>query len=990
MSRPTGLPYPGLRSFDPGETEIFFGRDECIDGMLERLRATHFLAVLGSSGIGKSSLVKTGLITALQMGLIAEAGASWRVVVLRPGGEPLSRLAQQLLRSPFTRTNGSDDSTPEMLCCQLVATGARALTDWCNNNLVEGETLLLIIDQFEELFRYHDYAAQEEAETFVTLLRESVRLTDNIFVTITMRSNYLGRCALIEGLAETVSDGMFLVPRMTREQCRQAIEGPARVRGGEVAEPLVNRLLNDLAELASGSAGGGEDQDDRMARHADQLPLLQFTLSRMWARAEARAGGATVTLTLDDYEAVGGLMGAVDKSATEILDRLGEPKRQIVRAVFSALTAGARPADAIRRPVRYGELVAICGGDEPSVRGIVNAYRAPDYDFLTPAPTGGKGDTNPPIASETFIDITHESLIRQWSTLSSWVKEEASDGREWQRLKEDAERHPVASPLKGRRLRAVVSWLRRRRPNKAWAARYGNDYDKVVGFVRASRTWHWVRYGFAAVAAVLVVLGVIQWGRQSARANAMVDTVTKLSDAMSNWADDDAETMYEGDPGQQEALLSAANGAIAQMSAVGARCRECKAQEEQIVAYAYWLQAAVVSPNVTTQNSGPLKYREDALRSGIAAIENWRSDTGKECPIIAGNLYSELGNLLTDESRLKDQHGTPQSRNDVLTDAAGSYQKALKCKQEEHGTIEESYYNSWIARRATDLADAEVLLRRFDQARDHYQLALSSRKLVKHGSGDVDNLLAVARSMQNLAYFELTYGHREDGVRIYQECVSDLQASTKQVSDKQKYIYHELAQCERMLGYALRKTGDYRSAASNVQASVEHFKLAGIHGPFDDDILAKEKYTLAVAATFSNDGIADAKNLWGQTYSIRSQTLAADRQDYQRHPTMDAGETLVDELSLTCFVALLNGKIDEAVSYADEAAKLPVTATHGLRINFAHAYLLYGRTKDAEQLYLESKDKPEEIADIREDFIVIEKLGLAVPEMDTVRRELGI
>jgi hypothetical protein len=171
------LPYPGLRPFQREESDLFFGREGCIDDMVDRLAATRFLAVLGASGSGKSSLVITGLLDALEIGLHARAGSRWRIVLLRPGSRPTENLARALLSSAEGE-RPVEDLDVELLASYL-RRGPSSVAEWClDGNLAAGTNLLILVDQFEELFRYGDYAGREEAEAFVALLLESARAAD--------------------------------------------------------------------------------------------------------------------------------------------------------------------------------------------------------------------------------------------------------------------------------------------------------------------------------------------------------------------------------------------------------------------------------------------------------------------------------------------------------------------------------------------------------------------------------------------------------------------------------------------------------------------------------------------------------------------------------------------------------------------------------------------------------------------------------------------
>ena len=451
--------------------------------MVDRLAATRFLSVLGSSGTGKSSVVRTGLLDSLELGLMAKAGSSWRVADFRPGSDPLRNLAGALLANEEHVTASDRDSLRGFL-----ARGPRAVIEWCRDgNLPAGTNLLLLADQFEELFRYQDYAKREETQALVELLLESAHSTEfPIYVTITMRSEYLGACAFLDGLAETISRGMVLIPRLTREQCRMAIVGPADVCGIRTDQPLVNQLLNDLTSFASWDDTGGADELDKQARKADQLPLLQYTLNRMWLRARERRGagadGRSLVLRLADYETIGGLRGALNEHANQLLKELQDKAPEsAVEGVFRGLISGATVAEAVRRPRPFGELVKLADRNEPAVRAVVDKFREFGVNFLAP-------ELNPsdpkPLDDDAFVDISHESLIRQWSKLSEWLEKEARAAHLWRRLRD---RLADGDLLQGRELAALIAWNEEMRPNAEWAKRYGGDFDAAMTFLERSQ-----------------------------------------------------------------------------------------------------------------------------------------------------------------------------------------------------------------------------------------------------------------------------------------------------------------------------------------------------------------------------------------------------------------------------------------------------------------------------------------------------------------------
>ena len=232
---PQSNPFPGLRPFREDEEHLFFGRENQVDAMVDKLTATRFLTVVGTSGSGKSSLVNCGLRPALRQGLMARAGTAWRMAQFRPGSDPIGAMARALAEDGVLFR---DHATTGLSLAEMIETSLRmsklGLIDiYEQAPLDEGVNLLVVVDQFEELFRYRQFgaggpanasAASQEAAAFVNLLLAAREQTTRpIYVVLTMRSDFLGDCTQFPGLAEAINAGQYLVPRMTRDERRAAI-----------------------------------------------------------------------------------------------------------------------------------------------------------------------------------------------------------------------------------------------------------------------------------------------------------------------------------------------------------------------------------------------------------------------------------------------------------------------------------------------------------------------------------------------------------------------------------------------------------------------------------------------------------------------------------------------------------------------------------------------------------------------------------------------
>jgi tetratricopeptide (TPR) repeat protein len=477
-------PFPGLRPFREEEEHLFFGREHQVDALVDKLAERRFLAVVGTSGSGKSSLVNCGLRPALHQGRMASAGTSWRMAQFRPGNHSLAAMAKALAEDGVLFRNFEARGLPLLdIIDTTLRMSKRGLIDIVEQAaLAKDVNLLVVVDQFEELFRYRQlvdvpqaggpqadgHGFSEEASAFVKLLLELQEQKDcPIFVVLTMRSDFLGDCTQFAGLAEAINAGLYLVPRLTPEERRDAIVNPIRVQGAEIEPVLVNRLVNDVGD------------------NPDQLSILQHALNRTWAKWQQEEGKGP--LALRHYESIGTMDRALDAHAEEVYAELAtagqEPSRwqRICEKLFQALTDKATDGRGVRRPTTLGSLCAMAEASAGDMSDVIEVFRQPGRCFLMP-PVGES------LQAETVIDISHESLMRVWKRLKRWVEEEAEAAQVYRRLVQSASLHRKrkASTLQDPELTFYRMWRQEFRPNPTWAKRYGAEFEVAMEFLDRS------------------------------------------------------------------------------------------------------------------------------------------------------------------------------------------------------------------------------------------------------------------------------------------------------------------------------------------------------------------------------------------------------------------------------------------------------------------------------------------------------------------------
>ncbi len=465
-------PFPGLRPFGMEESHLFFGREGQSDEVLAKLSENKFVAILGTSGSGKSSLMYCGLIPTLHGGFMTQAGSNWRIVVTRPSGGPIDNLAESLLtlikNKEYANLGKEDKLIRKTIINTVLRSSSLGLVEVIKQlRGEENENILILIDQFEELFRYRKLESatseSDESSAFVNVLLEAIhQLDEPIYIALTMRSDFIGECAQFPDLTQLINDSHYLIPQMSRDQKRIAIEGPVAVGGGKIAPRLTQQLLNDVGD------------------NPDQLPILQHALMRTWSYwADNRKVGEPIDLR--HYNAIGTLMEALSQHANEAFDLLSKREKEICEVMFKALTERGSENQGIRRPTKLSTIAAIAGVSEDEVSRVIERFREPGRSLLMP-PFGIR------LESETVVDISHESLMRIWIRLKRWLDEESKAAEIYLKLSEAAERYQGgrAGLWQMPDLQLALNWRVENKPTLVWGQRYNPAFERTMVFLETS------------------------------------------------------------------------------------------------------------------------------------------------------------------------------------------------------------------------------------------------------------------------------------------------------------------------------------------------------------------------------------------------------------------------------------------------------------------------------------------------------------------------
>ena len=464
-------PFPGLRAFRPDEGHLFFGRNESTLKVVNRLKENRFVAVIGASGSGKSSLVLSGVIPAL-LRENAEGKRSWSYLVFRPDRNPVDHLAAEL--SALSAGAGFAQVSEVSVAASL-HNRTEGLTDAVNRirkNL--RQQIVIIIDQFEEIFRFSSETTRgtlgDEATDFIDLIVNAVQSPDQgLHIILTLRSEYVSECARFHSLTNLMNSSSYLLPQIPNDLLGMVIEDPVKIAGASIDRALVKLIINDLEERPG------------------QLPVLQHLMMRLWNHW-SRTGDMSRPIGISDYEAVGRLKGAVSQHAGQALESLDERHRYVCARLFRTITVRTDDGRELRKPERISSIAAETGCTEQEIINVADVFRSPEYSFITPS-------REVPLNGESILDLTHESIIRHWSMLRRWMDEEEISVKLYRQLAAAAQQYQEGNGKlwKAPDLLMALRWREENNPTLAWAEKIDPAFERAMLFLKNSEEEYLVR-----------------------------------------------------------------------------------------------------------------------------------------------------------------------------------------------------------------------------------------------------------------------------------------------------------------------------------------------------------------------------------------------------------------------------------------------------------------------------------------------------------------
>ena len=450
-------PFPGCRPFLSAEDQLFFGRDKAITELLDILLKRRFVAVVGASASGKTSLIQSGVIPAL----LADMKREWVPVFIRPGRRPMESLIRGFQRV-FSKNISESDVHSFLKSSQSIG-------DFLVEKGLGNFHYFLVVDQFEELFTWPVALKKKKSgknPDAVHFISHLMRLVDaaepQIFLMLSIRADFLDYCSSFRELTEHLNKSRYLLPKMSRNDLKEAILEPFRVAGASVESGLEEYLLSDMEEVEP------------------YLPMLQHALKQTWNHWKSR-GNTNLSVSLEDYQSTGAVRNGLGRDLENLYQSLEFYQKEICERIFKTIAFKTDRQEAYSRRTSLGNIARIAQCKVERVIELVEIFDKAGQPFL-----GYQQST--PLSSESRIEPSHESLIDIWDRLRHWVDEEDESIRMYLKLSKASALYQQGKGvlLEAAELQKAIDWKKLHKPSPSWGIQFNPAFERAMVFLNTS------------------------------------------------------------------------------------------------------------------------------------------------------------------------------------------------------------------------------------------------------------------------------------------------------------------------------------------------------------------------------------------------------------------------------------------------------------------------------------------------------------------------
>ena len=480
-------PFIGLRPFNTEEDVSFFGRENILNKIISNIQSKRFSSIIGYRYSGKTSLINAGVVPRLKQ-LETHFKEKWHVIRLEPDEDPIGNLASSI--SEFMESRKQSSTYSKLEIEKKLRFNSNGLIEVLDSlQFKANEQLVIIVDQFEALFKQNsspsekETVIQEDARHFLKLLISSIKQKETpLHLLIALDSDYLTNCSLVPGLTSIVNQGQVFVPEMEIKELKTVVLKTFEKSNYEIDPELTNILLSDLK--------------------GNSYPLnrLQHALRRCVEYHEKQAYTTDVKINLESYNNIGTIKDSLKIQLEEIYTELNDLEKQVCENLFKRIVR-LRVNDTHFSTPSVSEITSICEQNSELVKSVISKFFTDDIRALKVENRSNilnklsnfnskKADkTELGINSDSKVELTTYLILTVWDRLKEWVKEEEESVLLYHKIHHSAILFDkkIGGLYKNPDLSTATKWIKKQKPNKAWAQRYQLNFDKAITFINKSK-----------------------------------------------------------------------------------------------------------------------------------------------------------------------------------------------------------------------------------------------------------------------------------------------------------------------------------------------------------------------------------------------------------------------------------------------------------------------------------------------------------------------